>query len=121
MNKWVVIGVFLLVFGIQMGVMNNLSEKVGKYKESIDDLEKKQEQIQKDLQKYIDVKNSHETQIRELENDARQIKTNLDKKKERPKAFIAKPSLMEKKINEDFKKAADRLSCSTGATERCVN
>lgn len=117
---YLLIALVIGAFVFQNYRISSLSEKLGASTQEIETLTKKQEKFENDLKTYKEDRREYGNRISELEGKNRTKKTELDKLKGRESTLAAKPELTEKKINESFRQSADELSCSTGATERCV-
>lgn len=111
-----VIGAFIY----QNHQITSLSEALGTANQKVEQLITNQKKIKTDIDNFKRDQKDYDGRIQDLESKNRSNKTNLDKLKGRENTVLAKPELIEKKINESFKKSADSLSCSTGASERCV-
>lgn len=111
-----VIGAFIY----QNHQITSLSEALGTANQKVEQLITNQNKIKTDIDNFKRDQKDYDGRIQDLESKNRSNKTNLDKLKGRENTVLAKPELIEKKINESFKKSADSLSCSTGASERCV-
>lgn len=112
-----------LVVGIlwfQHREIKTLSSDLGTATEKVEQLKKNQEKIESDLEQFKSDQAEHDKKTKELDTENRTKKTSLDKLKGRESTISKKASLTEKMINDSFKKSADELSCSTGATERCA-
>lgn len=112
-----------LIVGIlwfQHREIKSLSSDLAVATENVATLKENQEKIKNDIIQYEKDRNSFDIKISELESKNRTKKTGLDQMKGRESTLTKKPALTEKMINESFRKSADELSCSTGATERCV-
>ena len=58
--------------------------------------------------------------IGKLDSENRVAEASLESYRGREATIIAKPGLITKKINKAYKKQQDKLSCLTGATEKCI-
>lgn len=116
---YVLIALIVGAFAYQTYKISDLSEELGKSNQTIKVLEDKQKSLSNDLQQYKIDKQEFDSLKKSIISDNRKIKDDLNNKKGREEPLIKKSSLVEKQINESFKKAANALSCTTGATERC--
>lgn len=117
---YLLIALIIGAFVYQNNKISELSESLGESSQKITSLENKQSEILSDIDAYKRAKSEYDQKKRELEAENRRIKDELNSKKGREDTIIKNPSAVEKLINDSFKKAADDLSCNTGASERCV-
>lgn len=117
---YLLIALIIGAFVYQNNKISDLSTSLGESSQKITNLENKQTQILSDIEAYKTAKSEYELKKRELESKNRQTKDDLNSKKGREDTILKNPSAVEKLINDSFKKAADDLSCNTGASERCA-
>lgn len=116
---YILIALIIGAFVFQQHTISSLSSELGTSKEKIQTLENNQNQIKNDLDEYKKRKDGYEDKVKSLKSDNRKRKDDLNEKKGKEDLISQKPSLVEKQINDSFRKAANELSCNTGATERC--
>lgn len=123
MNK-IIIGIIIAsIFGFmiyQSSKIENLSNKLGQVVAENESIKNKFLSIDNDIKSFKEDKRMLDEKIKLIETDNRTTKAKLDENKKRSDVLISKPSLTERMINKSFKQATDNLSCTTGATERCV-
>lgn len=116
---YLLIALIIGAFVYQNNKISDLSEDLGASNKQIEALVTKQNEMLKDIEHYKAAKAEYDSKKKELESKNRAVKDDLNSKKGRESTIVKRPDLIEKQINESFKKAADTLSCNTGATERC--
>lgn len=121
-NIAVVVLVMLIVGGFiyQQKTITDLSKSLGAVSTQLETSTKNVEKLDESIKRVEKTQEEYSAKISDVDKNTRENKTQLDKLKDREKTLVAKPTLTEKMINESFRAAADELSCSTGATERCI-
>lgn len=116
---YLLIALIIGAFVYQNNKISDLSESLGASSQKITQLENKQFEILSDIEAYKTAKTEYDSKKKNLEKENRMIKDELNNKKGRESTIIKNPKAVERLINDSFKKAADNLSCNTGASERC--
>lgn len=117
---YLLIAVIAGAFWFQNSRIESLSGDVSTAKEQVKKLKERQNNIDSQLEQFNADKKYYDQRFSELEKNGRVRKNDLDKLKKVNVTNPAQQKEVERIINDEFKRTADMLSCSTGATERCV-
>lgn len=116
---YLLVGLIVAAFVWQQNTITSLSEDLGVSSQQIKQLSESQKKMEKSISDFNAKRTEYDSKIKALDEKGRTKNNKLTDMKNRESVLAAKPGLTEKQINDSFKKAANMLSCSTGATERC--
>lgn len=117
---YLLIAVIAGAFWFQNSRIETLSGDLSTANEQVKKLKERQNNIDSQLEQFNSDKQYYDQRFSELEKTGRVRKSELDKMKKANVTDPAQQKEVERIINDEFKRTADILSCSTGAMERCV-
>ena len=115
--------VFFLFWRLEVanGIIANLETSLESYNASLTAANNSIKEVNKQVQQLSLDKQAHDKKVYQITASASNRITKLERNRAKENLVLAKPGLIETKINDAFKKQQDKLSCVTGNVELCAN
>lgn len=98
----------------------NSLEKIGNLETTLETKEKETKALKQNIRDMASSQRDIEVQMDDIARDARKYSAEISTSKNREEVVVAKPSLVEIKINKSFLSREEKWACVTGAEEYCI-
>lgn len=116
-----IIGVLFLAWRLEAakGTISKLETSLESYATSLQTANSRIEETNKQVAQLAQDKQAHEKKVYDIATSANVRIGKLEKNRAREALVVAKPGLVENKINDAFKTQQNKLSCVTGNVALC--
>lgn len=118
-----IIGVLFLAWRLESAksTIQELETSVSSYAASLDSANSSIKEVNKQIQQLAADKQVHEQKVYQITASASNRIEKLERNRSKEATVVAKPGLVENKINDAFKAQQNSLSCVTGNQSLCKN